>query len=210
MGAPALKLVTPSHENGTVVKRRPPRQAKKVGRKHLTAAEIHRLIEAVRERSRYVLRDAIAIETAFRHGFRVSELVALEWSDIDLNAGTILVRRLKGGVTATHYLEGSEIRAFRKLRREGPTSERFVFVTERDGEQMTAAGFRAMLARAGKAAGLQVHAHPHALRHATGYHLANRGKDTRTLSGWLGHKSLQHTQRYTELAPIRFKGFWED
>ena len=41
-----------------------------------------------------------------------------------------------------------------------------------------------------------------------GYALANAGHDTRALQAWLGHKNIQHTVRYTELAPDRFKNFW--
>ena len=50
--------------------------------------------------------------------------------------------------------------------------------------------------------------HPHMLRHACGYKLANDGHDTRSLQAYLGHKNIQHTVRYTELAPTRFKDFW--
>ena len=50
--------------------------------------------------------------------------------------------------------------------------------------------------------------HSHMLRHACGFKLANDDVDTRALQAYLGHKSIQHTVRYTELAPTRFKGFW--
>jgi site-specific recombinase XerD len=59
-----------------------------------------------------------------------------------------------------------------------------------------------------KRAGLEIKAHPHMLRHACGYKLANDGHDTRALQAYLGHKNIQHTVRYTELSPMRFKGFW--
>jgi site-specific recombinase XerD len=55
---------------------------------------------------------------------------------------------------------------------------------------------------------LQFPVHPHMLRHGCGYALANAGHDTRALQAWLGHKNIQHTVRYTELAPHRFKDFW--
>jgi integrase len=48
----------------------------------------------------------------------------------------------------------------------------------------------------------------HMLRHGCGYALANAGHDTRALQAWLGHKNIQHTVRYTELALERFKDFW--
>jgi site-specific recombinase XerD len=48
------------------------------------------------------------------------------------------------------------------------------------------------------------------LRHGCGYALANAGHDTRAIQDWLGHRSIQHTVRYTELAPTRFRNFWRD
>jgi integrase len=53
-------------------------------------------------------------------------------------------------------------------------------------------------------------AHPHMLRHACGYALANKGHDTRALRAYLGHRNIQHTVRYTELSPTRFKDFWRN
>ena len=61
-----------------------------------------------------------------------------------------------------------------------------------------------------EAAKLGFKAHPHMLRHASGFALANKGHDTRALQAYLGHKNIQHTVRYTELAPTRFKDFWRD
>jgi site-specific recombinase XerD len=62
----------------------------------------------------------------------------------------------------------------------------------------------------GRAGGakLAFKAHPHMLRHACGYALANKGHDTRALQAYLGHRNIQHTVRYTELSPTRFKDFW--
>ena len=62
--------------------------------------------------------------------------------------------------------------------------------------------------RAGIEAKMPFPIHPHMLRHATGYALANKGIDTRTLQSYLGHRSIQSTVRYTELAPGRFKNIW--
>jgi type 1 fimbriae regulatory protein FimE len=75
---------------------------------------------------------------------------------------------------------------------------------------MTTAGFRKMLARTGEASGLEFPVHPHMLRHAADYKLANQGVDTRSLQHYLGHKNIQHTVRYSELAADRFKDFWRD
>jgi type 1 fimbriae regulatory protein FimB/type 1 fimbriae regulatory protein FimE len=67
-----------------------------------------------------------------------------------------------------------------------------------------------MVERAAATAGLEIKAHAHMLRPACGYAQANAGHDTRALQAYLGHKSIQHTVRYTELAPDRFKGFFRD
>jgi len=75
---------------------------------------------------------------------------------------------------------------------------------------MTTSTVRKLLARAGELAKLAFPIHPHMLRHACGFKLANDGHDTRALQHYLGHKSIQHTVRYTEMAPDRFKTFWRD
>jgi type 1 fimbriae regulatory protein FimB/type 1 fimbriae regulatory protein FimE len=75
---------------------------------------------------------------------------------------------------------------------------------------MTDSAIRKLVARAGEAAGIEMPVHPHMLRHACGYTLANRGTDTRAIQAYLGHRNIQHTVRYTELAADRFNGFWED
>ncbi len=205
---PILKIVGNHVANGTVINTPPRQVSRKDQRKYLTAAEVEALIKAAARSNRHGERDALAIQTAFRHGLRVSELCDLQWSDIDLKTGTLFVRRLKGGRNSTHYLQSDEIKALRRLRQQDKTG-RFVFMNER-GASMTAAGFRKMLARVGEAAGPDVRAHPHMLRHACGYHLANKGKDTRSLQGYLGHVDIRHTAEYSMLAPNRFKNFWED
>ena len=102
---------------------------------------------------------------------------------------------------------GDELRALRRLQREQEPRSPFVFTSER-GAPFTTAGFARLVERAGRAAGLPFKAHPHMLRHACGFALANEGHDTRALQAYLGHKNIQHTVRYAELAPTRFKNFW--
>ena len=82
-------------------------------------------------------------------------------------------------------------------------------MSERDGP-MTPKAFHALFGRIGSRAKMQFPIHPHMLRHGCGYALANAGHDTRALQAWLGHRNIQHTMRYTELAPDRFKNFWRD
>ena len=132
----------------------------------------------------------------------------LRWDQVDFNSAVLHVRRVKQGTPATHPLTGSEMRSLRKLKREAETSP-FVFVSER-GAPFSTAGFARMLERVADAAGIEIKVHPHMLRHACGFKLANDGVDTRALQAYLGHRNIQHTVRYTELAPTRFKSFWKD
>jgi len=210
MKKPALSLVGPSTVNGTVANRPPPRRRNSEvrAREYLTDAEVNRLIAAAGD-NRNGHRDATMVLVAYRHGFRVAELVALRWDAIDFAHGRLHVNRAKAGSPSVHPLSGRELRALRRLRREQDPESPFVFTSER-GAPFTAAGFRKLIARLGVAAKFDFPVHPHMLRHACGYHLANKGVDTRSLQAYLGHKNIQHTVRYTELAPTRFKGFWND
>ena len=146
---------------------------------------------------------------AYRHGMRVAEIVALRWDAVDFNHGRMHVSRAKNGSPSVHPLSGRELRGLRRLQREQEPQSPFVFTSER-GSPFTAAGFRKMVARLGVAAKFDVAIHPHMLRHACGYKLANDGVDTRSLQAYLGHKNIQHTVRYTELSPTRFRDLWTD
>ena len=75
---------------------------------------------------------------------------------------------------------------------------------------MTAAGFRRLLSRTAAMSALDFPVHPHMLRHACGYKLANDGHDTRSIQLYLGHKNIQHTVQYTELSAECFTNFWND
>jgi len=203
MANTTLKLVSPAKENRTVTPLRRP-NAELRSREHLTEREIGKLVEAAKD-NRWGQRDTTMILIAFRHGLRASELCGLQWSDVEFETGTLHLRRAKGGTTATHPLLGDELRALRSLKRDAKSP--FIFVSER-GAPFTVSGFARLVERAGIDAKLPFKAHPHMLRHATGYALANRGVDTRSLQAYLGHRSIQSTVRYTELAPGRFKNIW--
>jgi integrase len=202
-----LKLVAPTTVNRTVAPTRVP-NAELRTREYLTAAEVGRLQKAAGG-NRWGHRDATMVLVCYRHGLRASELVDLQWNQIDFNAGTMAVRRVKQGSPSTHPIRGDELRALRKLAREQDPKSPFIFTSER-GSPFTTAGFARMVERAGEAAKLGFKAHPHMLRHACGFALANKGHDTRALQAYLGHKNIQHTVRYTELAPTRFNDFWRD
>lgn len=177
-------------------------------REYLTEAEVAALQKAAGALGRHGHRDATLILLAYRHGLRVSELVSLRWEQVDLRQGLLHVTRRKRGTASTHPLRGPEIRALRRLQRDYPDTL-YVFITERRGP-MTTSTVRKLVARAGQEAGLPFPVHPHMLRHACGFKLANDGQDTRALQHYLGHRNIQHTVRYTELNARRFQGFWQD
>src|ERR1019366_4587299 len=188
----------------------PPRQtnASRRRREYLTPDEIDKLLQASSKLGRHGARDRTLILIAYRHGLRVSELVALRWDQVDLKAGLLHVARLKNGIASTHPIRGPELRALRELRRDYPSSP-YLFVSELGGP-LTPATVRKLITRAGEKAKLPFPIHPHMLRHSTGYKLANDGHDTRAIQQYLGHRNITHTVRYTELSPERFKGFWKD
>lgn len=189
----------------------PPRKqpnAHRRSREYLTPTEVETLIGAAQRLGRHGHRDATMIQLAYRHGLRVAELIALRWDQVDLRDGLLHVRRRKNGVPSTHPLYGVELRALRQLAREYPETP-YVFVTERKGP-LTDSTFRKIVARAGVHAQVGFPVHPHMLRHATGFKLANDGQDTRAIQHYLGHKNIQYTVRYTELSAQRFTAFWLD
>jgi site-specific recombinase XerD len=158
--------------------------------------------------NRHGHRDATMILMAFRHGLRASELCSLRWEQVNLVHGRLHVHRLMNGMPSVHPLTGIELRALRRLQREQRPG-RFVFMSER-GAPMSAVAFRRMLTRLGAPAKMPFGIHRHMLRHSTGFKLANQGVDTRSLQHYLGHKNIQHTVRYSELSPERFRDFWKD
>jgi integrase len=202
-----LRLISPAAQKRTVTPKRRPNADLRT-REYLTQAEVERLLKATKE-NRWGHRDSTMILAAHRHGLRASELTDLRWDQVDFPTATLHVRRVKRGSPSTHPILGDELRWLRRLQREQEPKSPFVFTSER-GAPFTTAGFARMLERAGVEAKLGFKAHPHMLRHACGYALANKGHDTRALQAYLGHRNIQHTVRYTELTPERFKDFWKD
>lgn len=189
----------------------PPNKPKNIDRRYreyLTSTEIEQLILVARKIGRYGHRDSTMILLAYRHGLRVTELINLKWSQVNLKEGLLHIHRLKNGVSNTHPLFGPEIRALRKMIKDFEETD-YVFITERKGP-MLASNFYKIFRKAGDKLKLGFPIHPHMIRHSTGYKLANEGKDLRSIQYYLGHKNIQHTVRYTEISPNRFKDFWHD
>jgi site-specific recombinase XerD len=149
------------------------------------------------------------VEFAYRHGLRVSELVEFQRTDIRFNEKRLWVKRKKRGVAHFHSINGQEVRDLKRVIKEGGDS-RYLFVTNRGGPFTTKA-FEQMLKRAAARVddlkGLRVH--PHMLRHGRGHVLVNDGTDTRRIQEFLGHRSIQHTVRYTHLDEDKLEGLEE-
>ena len=176
-------------------------------RKYLTPAEVERLVAAASKRGRYGQRDALAILLCYRHGLRVSELVALRWTQFDWATHRVTIQRRKGSISGVaHPVLPDEVRGLKALQREQPAGSQFVFIGERG--PVTTAWFQRLLQRVGAEAGLPL-AHPHQLRHATGFALADKGRDLREIQLHLGHKAISNTTQYVELRPGRLDRIWD-
>jgi type 1 fimbriae regulatory protein FimB len=178
-------------------------------RKHLVSAEVEKLIAATKG-SRHAARDRCLLLLMFRHGLRVSEACGLGLSQVDTESRVLHVTRLKAGLSTTHPLRGDELKAIKtwlaiRAKME-PETDAF-FVTERRGPLSRKTAW-AMIRDYGRAAGLPVEAHPHMLRHACGFALADQGADTRLIQDYLGHRNIQHTVMYTATNPARFERLW--
>jgi site-specific recombinase XerD len=176
-------------------------------RKWLFANEVYAMVAAAKKTGRHGERDAALILLGFRCGFRVAELVDLKWSDVDLDSRdkTLRMRRIKKGKPGHHYLKADEIKLLRALQKDSTSNH--VFVSER-GDKLSTQTVRHILNRAAKLAGMSLRVSPHMLRHGCGFDLANRDVDTRRIQDYLGHRNIQHTVTYTELAKGRFRDLW--
>ena len=177
-------------------------------RKYLTPAEVGLLIATAKKRGRYGQRDALAILMCYRHGLRVSELVALRWSQIAWE-GTprLTVERRKGSISGVaQALDKDEVRFLRQIQREQPAGTTHIFQGQRGAVDVD--WFRRMLRRVGLECELPL-VHPHQLRHSCGYALADKGRDLREIQLQLGHKSISNTVGYVDLRPSRLDRVWD-
>ena len=178
-------------------------------RKHLVSAEVEKLIAATKG-SRNEARDRCLFLLMFRHGLRVSEACGLQLSQVDIESRVLHVERLKKGLSTTHPLRPDEVRAIKawliERKRLNPEEDAF-FVSERRTPLNRKTAWVA-IRDYGEKAKLAVPAHPHMLRHACGFALADQGADTRLIQDYLGHRNIQHTVIYTATNPARFEKLW--
>lgn len=179
-------------------------------RKHLEPSEVEKLIAATKG-AIHEARDRCLLVLMYRHGLRVSEACGLKLSQVDIEGRSLHVARLKDGLDTTHPLRTEELRVIRawmtERKRLQPANDAF-FVSARRLPLNRRTAWVA-IRKYGKLAGLSLGAHPHMLRHACGYALANQGADTRLIQDYLGHRNIQHTVRYTATNKERFKWLWQ-
>jgi len=176
----------------------------------LSEAQVDDLLEAPDVEKSLGLRDRAMLELLYAAGLRVSELVSLEMSQINLQIGLVRIigkgskeRMVPLGDVAvdwvTQYLN---VARSELMRGNGVSND--VFVTRR-GSCMTRQGFWHVIKRYAKQAGIQQALSPHTLRHAFATHLLNHGADLRVLQMLLGHSDLSTTQIYTHIAQARLQ-----
>jgi site-specific recombinase XerD len=146
----------------------------------------------------------------FRHGLRVSEACALRLDQVDTESRVLHVVRLKRGLSTTHPLRGDEMRpikAWLAERARIKTTDKAFFLSQYR-KPLNRRTVWLAIRKYGEIAGLSLPAHPHMLRHACGYALADQGADTRLIQDYLGHGNIQHTVMYTAANPARFERLW--
>ncbi|HCR3451249.1 TPA: tyrosine-type recombinase/integrase [Citrobacter werkmanii] len=181
-------------------------------RKYLTLQEVSAVLETL-STGKYYIRNRCLVYMAFIHGLRVSELISLKLSDIDLSSGVLYVHRLKNGYATQHPMSGEEKGVLNSWLEErggwlsGGEVHDWLFITRRR-QRLSRQQVYHIVRNAGRLAGLPVGIHPHMFRHACGYFLAGRGADTRLIQDYLGHRNIRHTVLYTAGCASRFQGLW--
>lgn len=180
-----------------------PKQEKPLPR-FLSVDDVFQLLEGIKTKTALDIRDQAMLEVLYSSGIRVSELVSLNWSDIDFRLGIMRVigkgskeRIVPVGQIAMQRLQDYTLEQRKKwnLACKGDTP---VFLN-RDGERITTRSVARIVDKRLRAAGIVVRMGPHGLRHTFATHLLNSGADLRAIQELLGHATLSTTQRYTHV-----------
>src|SRR5205085_8317997 len=182
--------------------------------KVLSRDEVGALLRQPRGNSPAALRDRALLETMYASGLRASEAIALELSQLDLEAGIVRPhgkgskeRIVPVGSVALRSLRDYLERGRPKL--VGLRDEPRVFVNERGG-RLSRQGLYKIVLRHARAAGLEQRMSPHTLRHTFATHLLAGGCDLRSLQEMLGHADIGTTQIYTHLSADRLRDVYFD
>jgi type 1 fimbriae regulatory protein FimB len=206
-------------------------------REDLTPAEVTMLLKAVKATGKHPERDYCMFLLMVRHGLRVQEALNLKLSDVDLDDLQLNIKRVKqwkrkvdpdkpevpvvkkNGKSDKHPLYDHEAKAIRNwlVAREKMSMSHMtlgagdtLFISERR-TGLSRSMVHRLIQDYAKAAGLEdLHVHPHMLRHACGFDLADRGADTLIIRNFLGHSNIQNTMIYTQRAARRFEILYND
>ncbi|HFV9915044.1 TPA: tyrosine-type recombinase/integrase [Salmonella enterica subsp. diarizonae serovar 61:l,v:z35] len=181
-------------------------------RKYITVCEWNRVFQAITGGNN-TIRDRAMFHLAYRHGLRVSELTNVRIGDLDMSGKSLYVRRLKNGLSTVHPVQSDTLcllNAWLKIRQEylGRKDNCDWLFLSQEGRRMSRQRVFCLARRYGECAGLPFALHPHMLRHACGYALADQGLDTRLIQDYLGHRNISHTVRYTAGNALRFRRAW--
>ena len=175
----------------------------------LQESEARRLIEHKPDApmSPAAMRDRAILEVLYSSGLRVSELVGLDWRDIDDEIGMLTVRAGKGAKDRVVPIGEPALDALKAWRIAMPISAdpNAPVITNLRGTRLTTRSVEKMVARRIQDSGLTASATPHGLRHSFATHMLNAGADLRSIQEMLGHASLATTQRYTHVSVNHLK-----
>jgi len=176
----------------------------------LDEQQVVRLLEAPMGEKWLGLRDRALLETLYSTGIRVSELVGLNFSDLDEISGTIMVRG-KGKKERLCPIGETAMRTIRSYVAKRPKKSRVpyaLFISQK-GTRLTVRQVDRLFIRYLAQVGLPAAISPHSLRHSFATHLLEHGADLRSVQELLGHSSLSTTQIYTHITPQRLKKIYE-
>ncbi len=192
---------------------RTPKRSKRLPRV-LSSGEVDKLLVAPDAAARLGRRDLAILETFYSTGLRVSELVGINLSDLDLDAGIVMIRG-KGKRERIAVLGKSAIAAIRnwlsvrgEVETRAPLDRSAVYLNH-VGTRITTRSVARILNKHLKRAGVTTAASPHSLRHSFATHLLDRGADIRSVQELLGHRSLSSTQIYTHVSSQRLRDVYE-
>lgn len=178
------------------------------GKNFLGEKEMEQLFNAARQ-SRNGIRNYLLLLMMYRHGLRVSEVISIKLSDIDLQQARFWVRRLKNGLSVEQPISGDALLAINRYIKIRNSALPWLFLSERC-QPMTRQSVNYIAKTAGHRANISTPVNPHMLRHSCGFYLANKGYDLRLIQDYLGHRDPKHTAHYTRVASHRFENLWKD
>lgn len=179
-------------------------------RKFLSPSEVRALLDAALD-GPHPERNHCLIMMTWYHGLRASEALRLRLSDIDISGRTLFVRRLKNSFSTVQPVlpeESRALRAWLRVRKKWAEPDNDWLFISRAGRPLSRQQFGNILSALCEKTELSLSVHPHMLRHACGYALADNGADTRLIQDYLGHRNIRHTVRYTASNAARFEGIW--